>query len=224
MTGVQTCALPISGNSGNGASGASGGADGSGPASGPATAYGRGGVDGTVPDVDLATLGDHLGDLVRVGGLLVAVTADGFTLDDGTAVGAIRLDGPATAFHDLLEVGDALGLVGRVELEAGEYRVVVGDPAGLVRLGDLGEIVPIAATATSAPVDPGPPVGATSAGLGGTLGVGELPGFLGLLLISMTSLGLTIARRRHAHRRLVAVVAARIGTLRGADDGPGRTR
>ena len=69
--------------------------------------------------VDLATLDDHVGAIVRVGGLVVAKTADGFTLDDGTAIGRVQLGGEAAAFLGLIETGDALGIVGRVSVAAG---------------------------------------------------------------------------------------------------------
>ena len=185
-------------------------------ASGSGAAYAGSGASGSIPDVDLAALADHVGELVRIGGLVAGLTADGFTLDDGTAIGTIRLAGQAAAFHDLLEAGDAIGLVGRVERATGGYGLLVDDPAGLVRLGDLGEVVPIAATATIAPGSDPAGHASTTAGLGGSLGIGPgLPGLVGLLLVSMASLGLTFARRRQAHRRLVAVISSRVAALRG---------
>lgn len=204
------------------AGGSSAAAPGGGPrpsgregSAGSGTAYSGAGASDAVPDVDLAALADHLGSLVRVGGLVVARANDGFALDDGTAVGTVRLVGAAASFRDLLKVGDALGLVGRVERTDSGYRLAVEDPAGLVRLGDLGEAVPIAATLGAGPTVGPAGAGPGSADLGGSLGaVTGLPGMLGLLVLTGASLGLTITRRRQAQRRLVTLIAARVATLR----------
>ncbi len=211
------------GNSGAGRGPSSGGGNGSGAGgtgssgTGSGTAYTGAGASGAVPDADLATLQDHGGSLVRVGGLVAEVTTEGFLLDDGTAVVAVRLQGAAAAFHDLLEVGDALGLVGRVARDGAGYHLVVVDPAGLVRLGDLGEVVPLGVSATFTATDAPRGVAATTADLGQSFGgPAGLPGLLGLMLVSVGSLALTIARRRQAHRRLVAVVAGRVASLRAA--------
>ena len=191
-----------------------------GSGSGGGTAYSGVGSDG-IPNVDLATLAEHAGDLVRVGGLVASITGDGFTLDDGTAIGTVELGGAAASFHDLLEVGDAVGLVGRVEAGGSAVRLVVTDPAGLVRLGDLGEVVPISASVGVSPDPSTTREATTTAGLGGSLGaLGGMPGVFSLLLVSGASLGLTFARRRQAHRRLVAVVASRLATLRRAPRAP----
>jgi hypothetical protein len=196
------------------ASGA-GTATGAGPgAASSATAYELGGRDGTASDVDLAVLAEHLGQLVRVGGLITAVAADGFVVDDGTATVRVVLGGEAGSFAALVHVGDAIGLVGLVEEGPDDIRIAVDDPAGVVRLGSLGEIVPIAAVLTAAPAaDPGsmgqsmtasPPMGGSlSAWLLGT----------GALAAGGVSLAAAILRRRRARRRLVAAVLRRIGVL-----------
>jgi len=193
-----------------GPGGGSGGGSGSGTKASPAPYA-------LVPDVDLATLADHLGELVRIGGLVVARTTDGFTLDDGTAIGRVELRGEAAAFLELIEAGDALGIVGRVEAGTGEDPLVVAtDPAGLVRLGSLGETVPLAAeVAPSATAGPSPGAVA-AAGLGDPLrGLdGGWLGAIGLIVASLGSLLVTVARRRRAHLRLRMAVASRIGELR----------
>ena len=63
--------------------------------------------------VDLATL---IGRTVRVGGLVVDLRSDGFTLDDGTAIGHVVLAGQAADAVDLIEPGDAINVTGRVEV------------------------------------------------------------------------------------------------------------
>jgi hypothetical protein len=166
--------------------------------------------------IDLGTLGEHVGQTVRVAGLVEARTVHGFTLDDGTALGLVELSGELAAFLDLIEAGDGLGIVGRVEADGGGDPVVVAtDPAGLVRLGSLGETVPIAAgERPSASVRAPQPV--ESAGLADPLPSldGGWLGALGLVLASAASLFVTAFRRRRAHRRLAEVVARRLAGLR----------
>ncbi len=74
-----------------------------------------------------------------------APTDDGFTLDDGTALGRIVLDGEAAASRDLVEPGDAINVVGRVvpsgEAGDGEFVVVVDDPETIV-LGSVDRAEP----------------------------------------------------------------------------------
>ncbi len=66
---------------------------------------------GDVPDADLAALEDRLGRNVRVGGLVLAATATGVSIDDGTATGEVRLVGEAAAIRTLLEPGDAVSAI-----------------------------------------------------------------------------------------------------------------
>ncbi len=107
---------------------------------------------GTAPalDVDLAELGAHVGELVRVGGLVSAVRIDGVTLDDGTAVGDVRLDGDAASLLPSIEPGEALNVTGTIERTTGATAVVVaGDAAAVARVGRLGERVPLVGTSAS---------------------------------------------------------------------------
>jgi hypothetical protein len=117
-----------------------GATDGSGGSNGPGSSATGTGSDASgtpVPDVDLANLGGHVGETVRVGGLVAELAADGFTLDDGTAIGRVVLTGEAADYLPLIDPGDALNATGRVEKDGEEPRVVVTDAAGLVRVGDL---------------------------------------------------------------------------------------
>jgi LPXTG-motif cell wall-anchored protein len=166
-------------------------------------------------DADLAVLADHVGALVRVGSLVVDVGAGEFRLDDGTAVGSVVLRGEAAAFLGLLHPGDAIGLVGRVERAGPGLRVGVDDPDGLVRLGGLGEIVPIAATSGLGPSAAPGSVPGSSAAPGqptGTAGDGW-PLVIGLIVASVAALGTTLVRRRRANRRLAEVVLGRVAGL-----------
>ena len=198
---------------GNGASPGSGGA--ASPAGG-STGYRAGPATGqdAPRDMDLAALDEAAGTLVRVGGLVVAATPDGFTLDDGTAVSTVILRGPAAEFRGLIHAGDAVGLVGRVERTSAGLVVAVEDPAGLVRLGSLGEVVPLGATTSDPqPTAPGGGVQTASAGLADPLN-GLEEGALGLVGASAASLLVALLRRRRERGRLVAIVARRLNGLR----------
>ena len=88
------------------------------------------------PNVDLVDLAGHVGQVVRVGGLVAELAPDGFLLDDGTASGGSCSAGAAAEYLPLLEPGDALNATGGSSRTATSYRIVVDDPAGLVRVGD----------------------------------------------------------------------------------------
>ena len=120
---------PASGSAASGptASGAAGAPAGSGTATPP-------------PDLDLADLAAHVGELVRVGGLVQAVDPAGFRLDDGTAIRQVRLRAAAVDLAGSVVVGDALSATGRVELDPGDGSpvVAVDDPAGIALVGGVG--------------------------------------------------------------------------------------
>jgi hypothetical protein len=196
-------------------SGAAAGAAVARPTRGDAAPAGSG-AGPTPIDIDLATLADHVGELVRVGGLVVAPTADGFSLDDATAVVGVVLRGEAGAYLELLEPGDALNATGRVERAGGELIVAVDAASGLVRVGDLGEALPLGAPVSSATALPSP-IGSASgpalADAGGGL-PGNLPvGVSGLVAISILSVALTLARRRAALARATFTARARLAEL-----------
>ena len=187
-------------------------------------------TDGAAIDADLATLTGLGGARVRVGGLVVAVDGDVLLVDDGTATGGLRLTGEAAALLPLLEAGNAVSAVGRVALTATRALVQVDDPAGLVRLGDLGEALPL---------DPGRP-GVTAAGGAGLAALhvrsadpASLPGVetspppgaaepdggpllagVGLTLVASGAwASLAALRRRRDRRRLAGRIEARIAAL-----------
>jgi hypothetical protein len=64
-------------------------------------------------DADLGDLATFVGRNVRVGGLVVDLRPDGFTLDDGTATGRVILRAIALDSLALIEPDDALNVVGR---------------------------------------------------------------------------------------------------------------
>ena len=174
------------------------------------------------PDVDLDQLASHLGALIRVGGLVVDLEPNGFTLDDGTAIGRIELRGVALQTLPLIEPDDALNAVGRVEAAADGPIVVVDDAGRLILSGD-----PVAATGSTAPsAEPSlapatSPDGASHgrfAGLAGPPGGfdGSIAGMATLLAVSAVSLAVTLVRRRHGRRLMAARVADRLAALSGA--------
>jgi hypothetical protein len=171
------------------------------------------------PDVDLIALADHVGETVRVGGLVTELVDGGFGLDDGTAVGRVVLSGGAAEYLPLLEPGDAVNATGIVRIGGNGAELVVDDPAGLVRVGD-----PTDETEASTPPvgeaadlsesgDPG-----TSPRLaGGFLGVSD-PGSLGVvgaLLAAAASVAVTALRRHRARRLTTARIAARLARVAG---------
>lgn len=196
-----------------GAAGAGGAGSGSSGRSTDGRAFGAGsGRTPTAVDVDLATLAEHVGEIVRVGGLVVDPTADGFTLDDATAVARIVLEGDAAEFIGLLEPGDALNAVGQVTRRGDEIVVVVSDGGGLTRVGDLGQALPLGPSATAEP-QPATTPARTLASFGS--GPFDLPvlGLSGLLVVSGLSAALTLLRRRRLAARVAFVTKARLAAL-----------
>jgi hypothetical protein len=110
------------------------------------TALGGGGAGGptaTPMSADVAGLARLAGRAVRVGGLVATVDTAGLVLDDGTGRARLDLVGEARSLLPLIGPGDAIGATGLVR--AGTPPTIqVTDPAALVRLGDLGEALPIA--------------------------------------------------------------------------------
>jgi hypothetical protein len=114
-------------------------------ASSTSAASGRGGTaasTGTPVSADVANLAGLVGHAVRVGGLVVAVDATGLVLDDGT--GTVRLDlaDGVRLLLPLLGPGDAVGAAG-IAAAGTPPAIRVTDAADLVRLGDLGEPLPL---------------------------------------------------------------------------------
>jgi hypothetical protein len=201
-----------------------------GPASGaqatPATPVGSGadsaGTSALAPDVDLRDLESHLGQRVRIGGLVTAVEADGFLLDDGTAIGRIVLADAAAGVIELLEPGDALNATGVPE-RRDEVVLVVGDAADVELVGDIGGAV----DAASSP-DPGPLVSpdvdrdALRASLGRGMGLDPASAGAGTLaLVALLSLAVTLARRHRAQRALRQRIVARLEAIGHGPGGPG---
>ena len=88
-------------------------------------------------DVDLRDLAAHVGTRVRVGGLVTTLEADGFRLDDGTAIGRVVLADGAAPLLEVLAPGDALNATGTPE-QRDELVLVIGDAADVELVGDLG--------------------------------------------------------------------------------------
>jgi hypothetical protein len=202
------------GPSGDGAAGGNTGAGNAGAANAGAAAAVSPGIDVT-PDTDLAALLDHVGARVRVGGLVARVATGGFDLDDGTAIARIELQGDIAALVASLHEGDAVAATGVVALVEGTPKVVVGDDGVLVRVGSLGQALPIggpgAAPDPSASGSGESTMDADSAGLGFGAAPTSLLAMAGISLLSVLA---TVLRRRLLRRRLRAALVDRLATLR----------
>jgi hypothetical protein len=162
--------------------------------------------------VDLATL---VGRTVRVGGLVIDLRPDGFTLDDGTATGHVVLAGPAADSIDLVEPGDAINVTGRVEVQPDGSTAVVVDDRGAISLGSTLADATANGPASDGSSAPSEPADIRIAGFGdsvvGLPGAGA--GALGLLAIAILSVVAAIARRRQGRRLLAVRVATRLAAL-----------
>ncbi len=206
---------------GAGGAGGTGDSTAAGPSGAPAGSPLTGGGRVTVPDIDLRDLAGHVGERVRVGGLVTDIREDGVHLDDGTAIGRIVLEGDAAALAVMLQPGDALNATGSPE-SRGEIVLVVSDAAGIELVGDLDGVGP----------DPGAGGGAATAvlpsGLAGAMdtppatraafgqGMGIDPTSAGagtLALVTLISVALTVARRHRAQRLLQSRIVARLATV-----------
>lgn len=198
-----------SGGGGSAAAGAPDGSAGSGAASSPAAGSANPAV--VTPDTDLATLSEHLGEVVRVGGLVTSVTLEGFALDDGTAVVPVVLQDEFAGLLPHVRSGEAVAATGRVELLDGQYGVIVDAGGTLVRVGDLGQAMPFVEAPSPQPSE-GPPALALDA-----VWLGPDPAstsIAAMLVVAALSALVTIARRQRLERRLRAVVVARLARLR----------
>ncbi len=225
--------LTIGGPAGDPASASgSGGSGSTGPGASASPGEGGGAGEGTAPpDLDLANLAAHVGQMVRVGGLVQALEGDGFRLDDGTAVVPIRLRAEATDLAGSIVVGDALNATGRVERDPadGTVFVAVDDPQGIALVGGLGPEDPGSSATAAESGDPSAPAGGDAtavlgggappltAGLTG-FGAPEI-GAVGLILLGLASLAVTLLRRQRMRRRLAARIADRLASLAGGMSG-----
>jgi uncharacterized protein YdeI (BOF family) len=211
-----------------GKAGGAGGSSSDGAAVGPglgANATAAPAID--AEDADLGDLATFVGRNVRVGGLVVDLRSDGFTLDDGTATGRVILRADALDSLALIEPDDALNVIGRVEAGADGPMVVVDDPGRLFLAGDpLPDASPEASSAGAAAGASAGPSGMGGSGRLAGLGGRGLPvdagaaGLGGLAAISAASVVVTLLRRQQSRRRLASRIAARLATLGGHIGGP----
>ena len=113
-------------------------------------------------DVDFSALSSRVGWNVRVGGLVVGVTGDQVTIDDGTTIGLVSVEGSAQVQLPALRPGVAVNIVGMVRSDP-DLAVVVSDPAGILPIGDAGAVaassVPLAVLTAVLPAVVAPPLG-----------------------------------------------------------------
>jgi len=168
------------------------------------------------PDTDLATLADRVGQRVRVGGLVERLAEDGFDLDDGTALARVQLRGEMAALLPHLRAGEAIAATGVVELIDGSPGVIVDETGALVRVGSLGQALPIAGQGSGAFASPASSGGATALRAGaGALGPDLAPSsLLAMVVLSALSVLATVIRRRLVRRRLRTALVGRLASLR----------
>lgn len=198
--------------SGSGAAMRGGGAARLGGGSGAASA--QEGADIT-PDTDLAVLGEHIGERVRVGGLVVRTARDGFDLDDGTAIAHVVLRDDMAALIGSLREDEAVAATGTVELVNGAPAVVVDDAGTLVRVGTLGQAIPIGGTQDGSAAGAGadPVEAATEITDGAFNGGMGLAGLFTVALVTTLAVTAGTLRRRLERRRIRAVLVERLATL-----------
>jgi hypothetical protein len=188
---------------------------------GPASsAQGNPAIDVT-PDTDLAALGDSIGQRVRVGGLIARLADDGFDLDDGTALARIELRGGMAELLPYLRDGEAVAATGTVELIDSSPVVVVDDEGALVRVGSLGQALPIGAQGLDAGASASPPGGAAELSAGaGAFGSGLAPtSLLAMAVLTLLSVLVTVLRRRILRRSLRIALVDRLASLRPKAEG-----
>jgi hypothetical protein len=214
-SGADLLTSGATGSGGGTGSGSTGSGSGNGEAGAPNATTG---VTDVTPDTDLAALGEHLGAQVRVGGLVVAVAADGVDLDDGSATGHLVFRGDALELLPYLRTGDAIAATGRVEQLDGAIVVIVDGAAGVVRVGDLGQAIPVISAGESPGGGSAPPSDARLTRAGGLVDRPETWSIAAMGGLSLLSLVVTLIRRRRARQRLRAVIVARLATLKPSGD------
>jgi hypothetical protein len=184
----------------------------------PPAGGGTAAVDIT-PDTDLAALADRIGQRVRVGGLVARLAEDGFDLDDGTALARVQLRGQMAELLPHLREREAIAATGTVELIDGSPGVVVDDAGALVRVGSLGQALPIAGQGADAFASPSPAGGHAALNAGASpFGPDIAPtSLLALVALSTLSVVATIVRRRLGRRRLRAALVDRLASLRAKE-------
>jgi hypothetical protein len=187
---------------------------------GPSATAGGSRADIT-PDTDLAALADRVGQRVRVGGLIARLADDGFDLDDGTALARVQLVGEMADLLPHLREGEAVAATGLVAMVDGAPAVVVDGDGTLVRVGSLGQALPIGGQelAPEVPASGDPAAEALSADSTG-LAPGLAPtSLLAMALLTALSVLGTLVRRRLVRRRLRTVLVERLAGLRRREGG-----
>jgi hypothetical protein len=203
VLGAPAASAPPPTSPGATGSAASGGLDG-----GAAPSAGPVGLD-----VDLRDLAAHLGERVRVGGLVTELRPDGFGLDDGTAIAVVALVDGASTMLGTLEPGAALNATGSAEARGDATVLVVADAADVELVGALvaaGSDPPSTAPDTSPDVDRD----ALRASLGRGMGIDSASVGVGSLALIVTlSVLVTLARRHRAQRLLRRRIVARLDAI-----------
>ena len=222
-----------SGSSGSGGSTSSGGGRSTGTGTG--TSGGGPGASTTPAEetvsVDIGALSDYHGQRVRIAGLVAERTADRLRIDDGTGRVWVAVGGPALDVIGDVRVGDALEIVGTVDVDPSGERLRVTDPSDIVLASTLvGSPTADRGDAASPAPEPSPIAGEPSAPDRVAAGpipaapVGERDGtamLVGLVvvLVLCSGAGLVGVRRTVARRRLARRIADRLERFGGPHGG-----
>lgn len=166
--------------------------------------------DRSIALLDLGRLAESTGRLVRVAGIVREASSGSLLLDDGTGQARLVLADGAAPLASAIGAGEALEAVGRVGRRDGVPILLVVDPAAIVRIGELGEQVPLipsagraAADELASPCGPGcPPDGDGSGSLAAepvaAATLGGSPSLAALLLVALAVplAGITLLGRR----------------------------
>ena len=180
---------------------------GSGAGSGPGSQAGA--LEGVL-DADLRDLAAHLGERIRVGGLVTGLEADGLRLDDGTAVVRVVLTDPAAEVLDLVTPGDAVNVVGTPEERDGDLVLVVSDPGDVSQASALGAPAAAVSGEPGGSVEPDESHDPVRASMGGLVLDPASAGLGTLTLVAALSVAVTLARRHRAQRLLRRRIVARL--------------
>ncbi len=207
-------------------------ADGSGTITTDATATGSSQPGGAAAggataaqDVTLDRLPELIGQLVRVGGTVLALDGPLATIDDGTGQAIVRAPVDLDTGDAALHPGDVINATGYAsERDVGGWEVVVLDPADIERASDLGAVSTAATDARGAQGQVGDAASGLMTGVyGGDGPAGPARSGAGVILAVALAGALAVAgwlgytRRMRRRPRPAAIAAVSPGPFDGAE-------
>jgi hypothetical protein len=141
----------------------------------------------------ISALGEHIGEIVRIGGHVVGIADQLVTIDDATGQVAVRLVADAAALADQLHVGDLINVSGTVTQSAdGALEIEVADASSLARIPAPASLA-AAESSAAASLDPAgvesDPTRRPGAGPSPLLAIAALLGLAGASLAAFAAAG-----------------------------------